>query len=335
MNIEKKMFNFQWHITDRCNLRCRHCYQSEYRQKPDEKTVLRIAEKVCSELKDRSYTTCINLTGGEPLLEREVLFTLMQFLENSPQVEELMIITNGLLLDDDYLQLLQRYQKLSTLKLSLEGATAWTNDPIRGKGTFQTIVDRIRLIQTHSRFATALMFTLQKNNVEELESMFILTEVLGINGLILERFIPEGQGKEMKDAVLGKEDWKKVLQRVIDLSDLDATPDELIPYRAFWVQTGRDRDVLGALCNLNEALCIMPDGTLYPCRRFVYPLGNILSDGLWSVLDHSVLLQKVRDHRFLEGKCQTCQVPECYGCRALSYSLTRNPFHEDFQCFFE
>ena len=27
-----RTFNFQWHITDRCNLRCHHCYQSEYSQ---------------------------------------------------------------------------------------------------------------------------------------------------------------------------------------------------------------------------------------------------------------------------------------------------------------
>jgi len=28
--INKADFGFQWHITDRCNLRCTHCYQDDY-----------------------------------------------------------------------------------------------------------------------------------------------------------------------------------------------------------------------------------------------------------------------------------------------------------------
>ena len=29
-NKENGMFNFQWHITEKCNLRCTHCYQEDY-----------------------------------------------------------------------------------------------------------------------------------------------------------------------------------------------------------------------------------------------------------------------------------------------------------------
>ncbi len=28
--VDKSVFGFQWHITDRCNLRCTHCYQEDY-----------------------------------------------------------------------------------------------------------------------------------------------------------------------------------------------------------------------------------------------------------------------------------------------------------------
>ncbi len=297
--------------------------------------LLSIAEKIGNELKEKGYTTCINITGGEPLLDKKSLTSLISFLDQNHQVEELMIITNGLLLNEAYLKDLERFSKLTTIKLSLEGATATTNDLIRGKGTYAAIVDKIQLLKTKSFLKTVIMFTLNKNNLSELELMFTLAEELRLDGLIFERFIPEGQGKNLKNMVLDKNDWKNFLQRLIIECDLDTTPEDLLPYRAFWIQFGSNWDVLGSPCNLKEALCIMPDGTLYPCRRFIYPLGNILKDGLWSVLDRSKILKEVTTHQHLQGKCHQCIVNDCHGCRALCYSLYHDPYHEDPQCFRE
>jgi len=190
------MFNFQWHITDRCNLRCLHCYQSDYSKGADTGFLLAVAEKIIHELELKNYTTCINLTGGEPLLEKKSLLTLLDFLNQNPRVQELMIITNGLLLDDAYLKELKRFPKLTTIKLSLEGATAATNDFIRGEGTYDAITQKIRLLKSYQQFYAVLMFTLQKRNFPEIESMFALSETLNLDGLILERFIPEGRGKK-------------------------------------------------------------------------------------------------------------------------------------------
>ena len=30
LKTDGKAFGFQWHVTDRCNLRCRHCYQHRF-----------------------------------------------------------------------------------------------------------------------------------------------------------------------------------------------------------------------------------------------------------------------------------------------------------------
>jgi radical SAM protein with 4Fe4S-binding SPASM domain len=328
-----RMFNFQWHITNRCNLRCHHCYQSEYSQGASLDFLLTVAEKIINELKSRNYSTCINITGGEPLLDKPVLVSLLRFLNQSPVVQELMLITNGLLLNEDYLLELKKFSKLSTIKLSLEGATSQSNDLIRGKGTFNSILQKIKLIQLRHDFKTVVMFTLQKMNLPELELMLSLGEKLNLDGLILERFIPEGQGRGLKNLVLDKYDWENLLKKLIQYFDLDVAPEDLLPYKAFWIQFYPQFDILGAACNLNEALCIMPNGTLYPCRRFIYPLGNILQDGLWSVIEKSKLLQTVTKHDHLKGKCHSCFIDDCHGCRALCYSLFRDPYADDYQCF--
>ncbi len=329
------MFNFQWHITDRCNLRCLHCYQSEYLRGASIDLLLTIAEKIINELKSRNFSTCINITGGEPLLDKPTLISLLQFLDQSSVVQELMIITNGLLINEDYLEELEKFSKLSTIKLSLEGATSQSNDLIRGKNTFDLILQKIKLLQSHHHFKTVVMFTLQKMNLPELDLMLSLGKKLNLDGLILERFIPEGKGRDLKYLVLDKYDWEKLLKKLIQYYDLDIVPEDLLSYKAFWIQFYPYFDILGAPCNLNQALCIMPDGTLYPCRRFIFPLGNILQDGVWSALENSQLLQKITDHCNLKGKCHSCFIEDCHGCRALSYSLYRDPFADDFQCFLE
>ena len=71
----------------------------------------------------------------------------------------------------------------------------------------------------------------------------------------------------------------------------------------------------------------------FPCRRFPYPLGNILKDGLGKLL--IPFLETLKDRKYLKGRCSYCQVEGCYGCRALAYALFDDPYYEDEQCFWK
>ena len=57
----------QWHITHRCNLRCRHCYQDDFQSEMTLEELLAVLDKYERFLKERNLTGHINLTGGEPL----------------------------------------------------------------------------------------------------------------------------------------------------------------------------------------------------------------------------------------------------------------------------
>jgi cyclic pyranopterin phosphate synthase len=84
-------------------------------------------------MRELGKTACIHLTGGEPLLKPE-LFPLLDDLDQQPTVEELGIITNGLLIDQEMAKRLSRFSKLRKIKISLDGGNAETNDRIRQKG---------------------------------------------------------------------------------------------------------------------------------------------------------------------------------------------------------
>ncbi|HRU32441.1 MAG TPA: radical SAM/SPASM domain-containing protein, partial [bacterium] len=66
-----KDFSFQWHITDLCNLRCRHCYQDRFdkeRELPVEDCERIISDMVTSLEVSGYESLSINITGGEPLI---------------------------------------------------------------------------------------------------------------------------------------------------------------------------------------------------------------------------------------------------------------------------
>lgn len=328
-----KRIDFQWHLTNRCNLRCRHCYQSQFQDDFEENRIFDVADRLLEELRDHGYCTTLSLTGGEPFLLGERFFSLLHLFDHSEPVQEITIISNGLLINRKVIQRLNTYRKLTTLKISLEGACAETNDVIRGRGVFAKVVRRLKEIREDSAIQIVLMFTVSKRNLSELEGMFALSRNLGLDGLMIERFIPEGRGMMMSEDLLDSHDWENITRRLIILTQVDTTPLELVSYRAFFVKFGEETEFWGAPCNLKEAFCIMPDGTILPCRRFIYPLGNVLREGLFPSITATTLLQRVTEKSALEGKCKRCSLPYCFGCRALGYAVSQNPFAEDTQCF--
>ena len=79
----KPYFGFQWHITNRCNLRCAHCYQEDY-SGSDElglDGLKNIADEIIKTLAKWGKKGDIAITGGEPLLKDEV-FPLINYLES-------------------------------------------------------------------------------------------------------------------------------------------------------------------------------------------------------------------------------------------------------------
>ncbi|HSV30616.1 MAG TPA: radical SAM protein [Atribacteraceae bacterium] len=325
--------NFQWHLTNRCNLRCLHCYQSEF-QDPASVDLLALASRLLSDLEARGASGVINITGGEPLMLAEELYRLLAVLETARPVTELMIITNGLLLDRESIDRLAAFSKLSTIKISLEGASSRSNDRIRGRGVFRKALEALRRTRDSGRFQVIVMNTLTPDNIDEVVPLLELVEEESFHGLIIERFIPEGQGRNLRDGILSPAEWRDFVTTLVECCDMDSSLADLAPYRAFWIRPGQgDREILGAACNLGESFCIMPEGTLLPCRRFLYPLGNLIGESLWDIVGRSPLLEEVRDRNRLQGKCRTCRHESCYGCRALGYACYRDPFAEDFLCF--
>ena len=85
-------------VTDLCNLRCRYCMPESGVEKFSHENILSVEEiaeiaSVCAELGVKK----VRLTGGEPLVRRGII-DICKKISAIPQIEELCITTNGMLL---------------------------------------------------------------------------------------------------------------------------------------------------------------------------------------------------------------------------------------------
>jgi MoaA/NifB/PqqE/SkfB family radical SAM enzyme len=280
-------FGFQWHLTDHCNLRCRHCYQDDFsgaRAQPIDR-LIEMADRIVAGLPDRSIE--VNLTGGEPLLF-DGLLPLVEQLHSFPNLAACHLITNGTVVRAPIIEALHRLPKLKYIKISLEAATPDINDRIRGRGNLRLVTRHIAELKARTGKPIVLMNTLAKYNVHAIPALVRLAEEVGAAGVIFERFVPLGRGSTLADQTLEAGDWETARQSIIRAAGIDADPADLQPFQAFWLWTDPTREdrLQGARCNLGPgSMALMPDGAVFPCRRLPIPVGHLPGTPFSDILD--------------------------------------------------
>lgn len=327
-------FHTQWHITDFCNLRCKHCYQSEF-TRGSELTfaeLKNIFANIVSFAKKEDKKLVLDVTGGEPFLHKN-LHELMQVINSCEEIAECGIITNGLFLDSPAIDKLARLKNF-TLKVSAEGFTKTAYEDFRGAGTYGRFMEACRLL-CGSTLETTLMFTVFPENICRVEEIFSFMAKYNFNSAVLERFIPWGRGIAIKDRLVSAGEWKWILKQMCRRCGIEESGvSELIPYRGFMVERNSGGfSLFGAPCIVGrDGLAVMPDAEVFPCRRFPLSIGNLQKEKLQDIWRNSEILQKVKKRELLQGRCKTCIIDDCFGCRALAYSVTGDFMGEDPLC---
>ena len=132
-----------------CNLECNHCFIScgptnDSFGMMDLSQVQRLLED-SRHMGVKEYY----FTGGEPFLNRELLPILEATLRYGPAT----VLTNATVLPANTLEELRRVDQGSLysleIRVSIDGASPATNDPIRGEGTFDSAMEGVRGLLRH------------------------------------------------------------------------------------------------------------------------------------------------------------------------------------------
>ncbi len=335
-----KEFIIQWHLTERCNWSCKHCYRNarEFKElsfKQLQDTFIQVLE-LFSALHIPMSRAYINIGGGEPLLRKD-LFKFLEFLNKSRDYMTIRIMTNGSLITNSIAKDLKKVG-VKAVQVSLEGLQE-TNDKIRGKGSFDKTIRAIGLLKKNSLITRASL-TLTKANVAEIENLAIYLKSIGVGTFGIRRYVPLGSGEQLKETMLSplemqefylkKEKMKKRLDEAGKFMITHGCEDAI--YCA-----GANSDFRYYSCGLTKGchLNIFTNGDILTCRRLPIVVGNVLQNSLLDVYFSSEQLWNFRNLDNMHPLCKKCfYFKYCLGgARCISYAYFKSPFAPDPQCW--
>jgi radical SAM protein with 4Fe4S-binding SPASM domain len=202
-------------LTNRCNLRCAHCYQwneSGYHRdmgRSEQNLDLDIAlfERLLEET--RPVKSRLYLWGGEPLVHRNIEH-ILELLEQDPR--ETTICTNAHFIGN-HIDALCRISENLELLIAVEGFES-EHDSLRGKGSFNKVmstIDELLGLRAEGRFKGKLSLhtVISDGMIGRLYELVELYEskVIDLVLLCFPWYIAEETSREMDAFVLDKFDW--------------------------------------------------------------------------------------------------------------------------------
>lgn len=337
-------FFVQCHLTERCNLTCRHCYQTGAGAA---ELSLNEIRDVLAEITDMlefwasayqlEFSSSLNVTGGEPFLRRDLFEILGEMLSRGFDVY---LLTNGTLVDGKKAARLAAFG-VKGVQVSIEGPEE-IHDAIRGKGSFAAACRGISCLVEAGLIVT-LNATLSAMNIDQFGKMIGLCSSLGAQRFGFSRLVPSGRGAALVDRMIEPAEVRAMYETIFSTpaAGLEiVTGDPVASQLRAGDGDGDEGSVaIGGCAAGISGLTILPDGTVVPCRRLPLPLGNVRQDSLREIWAKSEILEKLRDRGKYEGKCGSCRRwANCRGCRAIAYSFSlargkADLLADDPQCF--
>ena len=323
--------NIQFHLTNLCNLRCKHCYQGEYNPEmislSDFKAILDKTRDFFGSIGDPLHS--IALTGGEPLCVphfEDYLFCADSY------VKSLIVMSNGLLLTPERLACFKQASHFRAVQVSLEGPKP-INDMIRGEGTYEKIRKAIRYINDAGLRST-VSCTIAPYNYNRIEELYDdLIKYDSPHRLWFDRCIP------YKDIdVLTPVQFKVFIDTLRKLKKRwkeDNLPTFPAAIRALqWL--AKDEPCEHYICGAGmRHFCILYNGDVMICRRLNFAVGNLLKEDWDAILKRAV--PTLRVIHSLPDDCKNCfHAKRCNGgLKCLTHAVYGDFNHKDINCYLE
>ena len=301
------------HVSHDCNLRCQYCFASTGdfgtgRKIMDIETAKRAIDFVIQRSGSRRNIE-VDFFGGEPLMAMDTVKATVAYArtieKKAGKCFRFTITTNGVLLDDENIDYINR--EMSNAVLSLDGRPQ-VNDRMRktvnGKGSYEVIVPKFqKLVAGRGTKDYYLRGTFTHYNLDFAEDVMHMAD-LGFRNVSVEPVVGEetcGYALKDEDLPVVLEQYEKLAEKLKDRADVN--------FFHFNVDLAQGPCVIkrlrgcGAGC---EYVAVTPEGDIYPCHQFVgnpaYKIGS-LSDGSFDMeLSHRFSCLNI----YTREECRDC-----------------------------
>jgi len=337
---KKERLRLQWHITERCNWHCKHCYidDSHIKNELSLTNMLNVFEsflRLGDRLSVQFPLMSVLFTGGEPFIRKDFI----KFLEEVSQYKDKIvftILTNGSFLTEDLIIKLKNEIGVRSIQLSLEGCRD-TNDDIRGKGTYDLVKEKVKLL-ARLGMNTQISLTVTKNNLNDIPMIISDFSAYRVR-FNLRRFVPLGRGSNMKAMMLSPtetEELYEYIEKVRHNSSLRININKECEEGIFGFPVPDMHRRYNCGLFDRRSISIAPNGDVYPCRRFPIKIGNAMEKDLADILLKSEIYNKLSDIKTNDVRCLKCKFfDKCKGgSRCIAYAYFDNGLFDnpDPQC---
>jgi len=335
-----------WNLTYRCNLACEHCYL-DAGGKPEvgtenfaDRSELGTEEcfKVIDQIATFAPESMTILTGGEPLLRRDILDIVRRAAERELWV---VVGTNGVKITEN-VALRLKEAGARGLSISLDALDPDRHDGFRKvRGAWQNTVDGAAILNR-----TGLPFIVQttagSHNAGELEA--IADFAYGrLNAKVWNLYflVPTGRGQFVSD--IDPEEYDEVLGSLFRIQgkykgrmlvNAKCAPH----YIKTVLENGGSQirtysNGAGGCPAGTHYMGIRPNGDVTPCPYLPVFAGNLRNAALSDLWNSSELFTDIRQRASLGGRCGDCEMnSHCGGCRARAFGMTGDLMSEDPLC---
>ncbi|MGL4109845.1 radical SAM protein [Clostridium sp. LP20] len=328
----------QWHITNKCNKRCKHCYQQEYDcQEMGTDKLIEIGEQykeLLEEYNNINEIKCkghINITGGEPFVRKD-LFQLLDYFQENKDKFTFGILTNGSYLTEDIVKKLKTYNP-RIVQVSLDGDKTM-HDNIRGEGSYDEVIQAIRLLNKYG-IKSLVSFTANNKNYNYFGKVVQAARRAGAYKVWSDRMVPIGNGSGGEVDTLSPQE----VTRYINI--LRREKGKFINrHSKTIVSTERSLQFLcgetsGYSCNASKGLIVvLENGDVMPCRRLPIVVGNVNEASLKDIYFGAPVMLDLRKEGDKPKGCENCRfVQICNGgARCIAYGVYGDYRQGDYGC---
>ena len=171
-------------LTTRCNQKCIFC--CEPRSEND--FTLEYA-KYCIDIVSKNKIEWIDLSGGEPLLNKSILDIAEYACKKKLKVT---LSTNGLILDNFYSDL---KHKINQWNLSLHGVKETHNQIVNNKNSYDKIINACEFLVSENQIVH-ITYVVTEQNVTEIQNVMKILVSIGVQKICFNYVFRRGNGQK-------------------------------------------------------------------------------------------------------------------------------------------
>ncbi|MEK6766436.1 MAG: radical SAM protein, partial [Planctomycetota bacterium] len=296
------------------------------------------ALKVIDEIAELNPNIILILTGGEPLLRRD-LFDLSRYASRKGMM--VLLGTNACLINDDVARKLKD-NGFSGIGISLDSIHPYIHDSIRGmKGSWKMAVEGMKACKRQG-LEIQIQTTVFKKNYDEIPKLVAFAHDMGARVFNLFFLVCTGRGQDITD--ITSKQYEDALKQIYKLhNQYEGTMLVSAKCAPHYRRIAYEMNPESALVKYYSGGCpagtnycrITPEGNVTPCPYMDTSCGNLREKSFAEIWNNSTILKELRESE-LKGRCGECEFESmCKGCRARAYVTTGDQMAEDSWCEYE